>query len=284
MAQIIDGRRVAAGVRAEAGMYVAQLAEEDISVGLAVVLVGDDPASKVYVANKQRDCESCGIKTFDHFLPEQTSQSELNSLIDSLNANPEVNGILVQLPLPAHLNEEEVIARIAPEKDVDGFHPQNLGKLLRGLDTLQACTPSGVMRLFRDYDIELEGKRAVIIGRSNIVGKPMAVMLLNANATVTVCHSRTQNLKEICKEADVLVSAIGRAKLIDRSYVKPGAVVVDVGMNRDENGKLCGDVDFDDVQEVASAITPVPGGVGPMTRAMLMLNTVQAAKEQNDYL
>lgn len=284
MAQLIDGKRVAAGVRAEAGMYVAELAQEDITVGLAVVLVGDDPASKVYVANKQRDCVACGITPYDHHLPEQTSQAELNALIDTLNRDPDVNGILVQLPLPKHLNEEEVIALIAPEKDVDGFHPQNLGRLLRGLDTLKACTPSGVMRLLRDYDVDPAGKRAVIVGRSNIVGKPMAVMLLNANATVTVCHSKTENLKDICREADILVCAIGRAKMIDASYVKPGAVVIDVGMNRDEDGKLCGDVDFASVSQVAGALTPVPGGVGPMTRAMLMLNTVQACKEQNDFI
>lgn len=274
---IIDGKKVAADVKSRVAERVAVLKARGVEPGLAVVLVGDDPASRSYVDMKERDCAEVGIRSIDVRLPAETSQAELEALIDRFNADPAVHGILVQLPLPAGLDAEAVIARIAPEKDVDGFHPQSIGRLVRGLPALHACTPAGVMELLRAYGIDPRGKRAVVVGRSVIVGKPMALLLLQADATVTVCHSKTADLPAVCREADILVAAIGRPKMIDASYVKPGAVVIDVGINRVESG-LVGDVDFDAVAPIASAITPVPGGVGPMTRAMLMANTVSAAE------
>ena len=248
-----------------------------VTPGLAVVLVGDDPASQAYVRMKERDCAEVGITTFDHHLGADTTQAELDALIDELNADTRVHGILVQLPLPASLDEQRTIGRIAVEKDVDGFTPESLGHLLRGEDALRACTPLGVMRLLDHYGIELEGKQAVVVGRSTIVGKPMALLLLERHATVTICHSRTHDLPAVCRQADVLVVAVGRAGMVDERYVKPGAVVIDVGINRTDAG-LVGDVDFEAVAPVAAAITPVPGGVGPMTRALLIENTVNAAR------
>ena len=276
MATIIDGTALAASVKERAAKRVAELAQRGVRPCLAVVLVGEDPGSAAYVRMKERDCAQVGIESRDHRLPEQTSQAELDALIDALNSDPAVHGILVQMPLPAHLDAESVIERISPAKDVDGFHPESLGLLVRGLPGFRACTPAGVMEMLRAYEIDPSGMCAVIVGRSTIVGKPMALLLLEANATVTVCHSKTHDLRAVCREADLLVAAIGRTKMIDASYVKPGAVVIDVGINRTDDG-LVGDVDFESVEPIASAITPVPGGVGPMTRAMLMLNTVEAA-------
>ncbi|MDO9556731.1 MAG: bifunctional methylenetetrahydrofolate dehydrogenase/methenyltetrahydrofolate cyclohydrolase FolD [Coriobacteriia bacterium] len=277
MATIIDGKKVSADIEQQTVAGVARLTERGVTPGLAVVLVGEDPASQSYVGMKERDCERIGIRSFDHRLPAETPQEELNELIDRLNADPDVHGILVQLPLPVGFDTEAVIARISPEKDVDGFHPFNLGQLVRGLPAHRACTPYGVMKMLESYSIDPAGKHAVVVGRSTIVGKPMALLLLNANATVTVCHSRTRDLPAVCRQADILVAAVGRAKMITSEYVKPGAVVIDVGINRTDAG-LVGDVDYDDVLPLASAITPVPGGVGPMTRAILMANTVAAAE------
>jgi len=277
MARVIDGNAVAAAVKQEVSVEVERLAAEGVTPGLAVVLVGDDPASATYVAMKERDCAEAGVSTFDHRRPAEITQEELIAIIDECNADPAVHGILVQMPLPGHLDAEQAIARINPEKDVDGFHPASLGRLVRGLEGPRACTPWGVMRMLRHYGVELSGARAVVVGRSTIVGKPMALMLLEENATVTVCHSRTRDLPAVCREADVLIAAVGRPKMITAEYVKPGAVVIDVGINRGETGGLVGDVDYDSVEPVASAITPVPGGVGPMTRAMLVANTVAAA-------
>lgn len=276
MATIIDGTALAASVKRRAAERVAGLRAQGVAPCLAVVLVGDDPGSAAYVRMKERDCAEVDIDSRDHRFPESTSQLELDALIDRLNADPAVHGILVQMPLPAHLDAESVIERISPAKDVDGFHPESLGLLVRGLPGFRACTPAGVMEMLRAYGVDPSGKRAVVVGRSTIVGKPMALLLLEANATVTVCHSRTADLPAVCREADLLVAAIGRPGMIDASYVKPGAVVIDVGINRTDAG-LVGDVDFESVKPVASAITPVPGGVGPMTRAMLMLNTAEAA-------
>jgi len=277
VATIIDGTAVAATIRQRAAARTAELRERGIEPCLAVVLVGDDPASAAYVRMKERDCAEVGIVSLDHRLPAETSQQEIDRLIDSLNDDPRVHGILVQMPLPRHLDAERVIERISPTKDVDGFHPENLGLLVRGLPGFRACTPAGVMEMLGAYGIDPSGMRAVVVGRSTIVGKPMALLLLEANATVTVCHSRTRDLPAVCREADLLVAAIGRARMIDATYVKPGAVVIDVGINRTDHG-LAGDVDFDSVEPVASAITPVPGGVGPMTRAILMANTIAAAE------
>ena len=277
MATIIDGVKLAAEVREQAARAVRELAAEGVTPCLAVVLVGDDPASASYVRMKERDCAEVGIESRDHRLPAETAQAELDMVIDGLNADPSVHGILVQMPLPRHLDAESVIARIAPAKDVDGFHPESLGRLVRGLDGFRACTPAGVMEMLRAYGIDPSGMNAVVVGRSTIVGKPMALLLLEANATVTVCHSKTRDLPAVCREADLLVAAIGRAEMIDVSYVKPGAVVIDVGINRTEKG-MVGDVDYASVEPIASAITPVPGGVGPMTRAMLMRNAVTAAR------
>jgi len=277
MAQIIDGKLVAARIKDEVAQEVARLADQGIRPGLAVVLIGDDPASQSYVRMKEQDCEQVGITSFDLRRGADTTQEELNALIDSCNADPAVHGILVQLPLPAHLDEEEALARISRQKDVDGLHPVNLGRLVRGLPAPRACTPWGVMKMLEHYDINPSGKRAVVIGRSSIVGKPMALLLLESNATVTVCHSRTADLPAVCREADILVAAVGRPEMVTAEYVKPGAVVIDVGINRTDKG-MVGDVDFASVEPLAGAITPVPGGVGPMTRAMLLSNTVDAAK------
>lgn len=278
MATIIDGKAVAAKVKQEAAARVAQLKAKGRACGLAVVLVGDDPASAVYVRNKRRDCVECGIEALDYDLPATCTQEELEELLSELNADPAVSGILVQMPLPGHLDPERAIAHISPEKDVDGFHPVNLGRLMRGLDGPRPCTPTGVMRLLREYNVPVAGRQAVVLGRSTIVGKPMALMLMEEHATVTICHSKTPNAAETSQRADIVISAIGRPNLVKADWMAPGATVIDVGMNRDEDGRLCGDVDYAEVEPVAGAITPVPGGVGPMTRAMLMLNTVTAAE------
>jgi methylenetetrahydrofolate dehydrogenase (NADP+)/methenyltetrahydrofolate cyclohydrolase len=281
MATIIDGKAVAAAVDEKTRARVEALAAAGVTPGLAVVLIGDDPASHVYVRNKERACERLGITSFDHRRPADISQDALNELIDELNADPAVHGILVQMPLPAHLDAEAVIERIHPDKDADGFHPENLGRLVRGLPGARACTPWGVMAMLDHYGIDIRGKNAVVVGRSTIVGKPQALMLLERDATVTVCHSRTADLPGVCRTADILVAAVGRPKMITADFVKPGAVVMDVGINRTDDG-LVGDVDFAAVEPIASAITPVPGGVGPMTIAMLMANTVDAAERAAD--
>ncbi len=278
MATILDGKAVAAKVKSQVAERVERLKGRGVPCGLAVVLVGEDPASSVYVRNKRKDCAEVGIEAFDFDLPATCSQEELEALLDELNANPQVSGILVQMPLPAHLDAERAIAHISPEKDVDGFHPVNLGRLVRGLPGPRPCTPAGVMRILEEYGIDVAGKRAVVLGRSTIVGKPMALMLMAHDATVTICHSRTPNKAQTAQQADIVISAIGHAKLVKADWMREGAVVIDVGMNRDEEGKLCGDVDYAQVEPLASAITPVPGGVGPMTRAMLMLNCVTAAE------
>lgn len=281
MAIKIDGKAVSAAVKAETAAEVKLLKEKGVYPCLAVVLVGDDSASKVYVNNKKKACEATGVISEEYILPASTTQSELLDLICSLNKNPTVNGILVQSPLPEGLNEAAVVEAIAPEKDVDAFHAYNVGKLMQGRPIFQPCTPAGVIELIHSAGVSIEGKNCVVIGRSNIVGKPMAMLLLQYGGTVTVCHSKTKNLDEITGRADILVSAVGKAGFVTADMVKPGAVVIDVGMNRNEFGKLCGDVDFDNVEPVASYITPVPGGVGPMTVAMLMKNTITAAKLQN---
>lgn len=283
MALRIDGKRLAADVRARAAAEVAELAARGIPCGLAVVLVGDDQGSATYVRAKLRDCEQCGIPSRDFKLPEQTTQDELMELVGTLNDDPGIAGILVQMPLPRHLDAEAVVAAIDPTKDVDGFHPENLGRLVRGLPGLRPCTPAGIMEMLDAYDIDVSGKNAVIVGRSSIVGKPMSLMLLAQNATISVAHSHTdpRELARICQSADILVAACGIPKMIKGPWIKPGAAVIDVGMDRDKDGKLCGDVDFDSAELVAGAITPVPGGVGPMTRAMLMSNVVMAAKMQH---
>lgn len=280
MAIVIDGKSLAARVRAKAAEDVAELKAGGTNPGLAVILVGDDQASATYVRSKLRDCEQCGIASFDYKLPLDTPQDEVLKLVRDLNDDPLVTGILVQMPLPAHLDVEEIIEAISPLKDVDGFHPISLGRLVRGLPGLRPCTPAGIMAMLDEYGIDVAGKSAVIVGRSSIVGKPMAFMLLERDATISVAHSRTRDLDEICRSADILVVACGIAKLVKGDWVRPGATVIDVGMDRDEDGKLCGDVDYDDVFDVAGAITPVPGGVGPMTRAMLMSNVVTAARMQ----
>ncbi len=276
MAKILDGNAVAAAVKAEVASDVSRLAENGVVPGLAVVLVGDDPASATYVRMKERDCAEAGVRAVDYRRPAETTQAELEAIIDECNADPSIHGILVQMPLPDHLDAEAAVARIAPEKDVDGFHPVSLGRLVRGLPASRACTPFGVMRMLEHHGIEVAGKEAVVIGRSTIVGKPMALMLLEANATVTVCHSRTRDLAGVCRRADILIAAVGRPEMVTAEYVKEGAVVIDVGINRTDAG-MVGDVDFASVEPVASAISPVPGGVGPMTRAMLVANTVHAA-------
>ena len=281
MAKIIDGREISAAVKQQIKEEVVSLNKQGIDVGLAVIIVGDDPASKVYVANKEKACEQLGITSYKYALPAETTNEELLSLIEKLNNDKKVNGILCQLPLPKHLDEKLIINSIVPEKDVDAFHPQNVGKIMIGDFDFLPCTPAGVIEMLKYSDIEMSGKKCVVVGRSNIVGKPMAMLLLHNNATVTVCHSRTVNLKEECANADILVVAIGKAKFVTADMVKEGAIVIDIGMDRDENGKLCGDVDFDSVSQKAGAITPVPGGVGPMTIAMLMKNTLTAAKKQN---
>ena len=276
MANIIDGKLVAEAVKSDAAALVARVRERGVEPGLAVVLVGDDPGSASYVRMKERDCAEVGIRSIDYRRPAETTQDELNAIVDECNADPSIHGILVQMPLPTHLDAEQVIERIHPNKDVDGFHPENLGRLVRGIPAPRACTPWGVMRMLDHYGIDPTGMKAVVVGRSTIVGKPMGLMLLERNATVTTCHSRTKDLLAVCREADLLVAAIGRAKMIDADYVKLGAVVIDVGINRTEEG-MVGDVDFASVEPIASWITPVPGGVGPMTRAMLVMNTAEAA-------
>ena len=280
-AKIIDGKAVSAAVKAAVAAETAQLKEKGIVPGLAVIIVGDDPASRVYVNNKKKACEAVGFHSEEYALPAQTTESELLRLVLELNENPQINGILVQLPLPAQIDEHKVIAAIAPEKDVDAFHAVNVGKIMIGDYDFLPCTPSGCMDLFHSTGVEIAGKNCVVIGRSNIVGKPMAMLLLHESGTITICHSKTKNLKEICRNADILVVAIGKAKFVTGDMIKKGAVVIDVGMDRDESGKLCGDVDFESAKEVAGYITPVPGGVGPMTIATLMRNTLTAAKVQN---
>ncbi len=281
MAEIIDGKAIAAETRAKAAAETAELKKKGIVPGLAVVLVGNDPASRTYVTHKEKDCAACGIYSEEYALSASTRQEELLSLVRSLNQKTNIHGILVQLPLPAGLDSQAVIETIDPRKDVDAFHPSNVGRIMIGNYHFVPCTPAGVLELLHHENIPVEGKNCVVVGRSNIVGKPMAMLLMHENGTVTICHSHTQGLKEICKRADILVAAVGKPKLITADMVKPGATVIDVGMDRDENGKLCGDVDFAGVEPVASHITPVPGGVGPMTRAMLLKNTITAAKLQN---
>lgn len=278
---IIDGKAVSKKVKEDVKAECEQLKAKGVTPGLAVIIVGDDPASQVYVHNKEVACEVCGFYSVKYALPAETTQEELNALIDKLNKDDKINGILCQLPLPSHLDDKEVINRIDPLKDVDAFHPVNVGAIMIGDYNYLPCTPAGVMELIHSTGIDVSGKKAVVMGRSNIVGKPMAMLLLHENATVEITHSRTQNLADVTKEADILVAAIGKAKFVKADMVKDGAVVIDVGMNRDENGKLCGDVDFEDVKDKCSFITPVPGGVGPMTIAMLMKNTLTAAKIQN---
>ncbi len=280
--QIIDGKKVSAEVKAEVARETALLKAQGVTPGLAVVIVGDDPASRVYVNNKKKACELVGFMSEEYALPASTTQQELLDLVEKLNNKKEINGILVQLPLPSHLDEKQVIEAINPIKDVDAFHAVNVGKIMIGDYDFLPCTPAGVMEMFSYYNIPVEGKNCVVIGRSNIVGKPMAMLLLHENGTVTICHSRTRNLKDVCLGADILVAAVGIPKFVKADMVKQGAVVIDVGMDRDENGKLCGDVDFENVKEKTSYITPVPGGVGPMTIATLMKNTLKACKLQNN--
>lgn len=279
MSRIIDGREIAAEVRAEIKSEISLLKEKSgMTPGLAVVLVGDDPASRVYVRNKGKACEEVGIRSFQHTLPADTGEEELLALIKELNGSKEVNGILVQLPLPSHIHEETVIEAVSPQKDVDGFHPYNVGRLMIGRPLLQPCTPYGVMRMLESTGVDLTGKEAVVVGRSNIVGKPMALMLLHRNATVTICHSKTRDIAQKVRSADIIIAAVGRAGFVKGEWVKDGAVVIDVGINRTADGKLVGDVEFEGASRRASFITPVPGGVGPMTIAMLLKNTVEAAK------
>ena len=281
MAKIIDGKVVSQFVKDEVKKEVSALGEKGVSVGLAVIIVGNDPASRTYVNNKKKACEATGIISEEYALPEDTTMEELLALIKELNAKKSINGILCQLPLPKHLDEKVVIENIDPIKDVDAFHAVNTGHIMIGDYSFLPCTPAGIMEMLKYYNIEIEGKECVVIGRSNIVGKPMAMLLLHKNGTVTITHSKTQNLKEICANADILVAAVGKAKFVTPDMVKEGAVVIDVGMNRNEQGKLCGDVDFDACKDKAGYITPVPGGVGPMTIAMLMRNTLTAAKKKN---
>ena len=281
MAELIDGQKISKDIKDETKEKVAALKEKGIETSLAVILVGNDPASSVYVSNKKKACEYTGIRSLSYELPEETTEEELLKLIDELNNDVTVNGILVQLPLPKHINEDAVIKRISPDKDVDGFHPESVGRLSIGERGFQSCTPAGVIQLLKRSDVKFEGAECVVVGRSNIVGKPMAMLLIRENGTVTVCHSRTKDLREVTRRADILVVAIGKPEFIDASYVKDGAVVIDVGIHRKGEKKLCGDVDFASVEPVASKITPVPGGVGPMTIAMLMNNCYEAAVMQN---
>ena len=274
-AVIMDGKALAEKVKAQIREKVSKLRRQP---GLAVILVGDNPASQVYVRNKERDCAQCGIMCYDYHLPQDATQEDVLDLVEKMNNYGAVDGILVQLPLPEQIDERVVLEAIAPDKDVDAFHPENVGRIMQGQAYYKPCTPAGVMEILHEYGIDPAGKHCVVVGRSNIVGKPMAMLLLHENATVTICHSKTPDLQAQCRQADILVSAVGKTGLITADMVKPGAVVIDVAMNRSEDGKLCGDVDFAAVSQVASYITPVPGGVGPMTRAMLMENTYKAAK------
>ncbi len=283
MANIINGKEISDKLREKLKKEVAKLKnEQNLQPSLAVIIVGDNPASKIYVRNKKRACEEIGIKSYEFALPTNTSENELLNLIDSLNKRSDVNGILVQMPLPTHINEKKIIEHINPIKDVDAFHEINVGKIMTGNFKFLPCTPAGIIHLLDETKIEISGKNCVIIGRSNIVGKPLAMLMLHRDATVTVCHSKTQNLTEICKTADILIAAVGKANFVTRKMIKPGAVVIDVGINRCENGKLCGDIDFENVKNIASYITPVPGGVGPMTISMLLKNTVTAALMQKN--
>lgn len=282
MATIIDGKELAKKIRESLKIECDELKEQGINPRLAVIMVGDNPASKVYVRNKSKACDQIGIEYEEHLLEENITQQELNDLIKKLNQDKNVNGILLQSPIPEHLNINQAFKAISCQKDVDGFTPSSMGKLTIGEDTFISCTPYGVMKMFEEYNIDLTGKDVVIIGRSNIVGKPLAQCCLAKNATVTICHSKTKNLKEHTKRADIIIAAIGKVKFVTADMVKEGAVVIDVGINRNEKGKIVGDVDFENVEKVASYITPVPGGVGPMTIAMLMNNVIKAAKEQNN--
>ena len=284
MAQIIDGKKISAEVKAGVAAEVAALKEKGVSVGLAVVIVGNNPASRVYVNNKKKACAACGIDSYEYALPEETTEEELLRLIEQLNHDSKVNGILVQLPVPKQIDDHKIIAAISPLKDVDAFTEGNVGKIMIGEYNFLPCTPAGCMYLIDSTGVSVDGKNCVVIGRSNIVGKPMAMLLLHRNGTVTICHSHTKNLREICSQADILVAAVGKAGFVTADMVKEGAVVIDVGMNRNAEGKLCGDVDFEAVEKKAGYITPVPGGVGPMTIATLMRNTLTAAKVQNDLL
>lgn len=281
MAKLISGKEVSARVKAEVKAECDRLKEKGITPGLAVIIVGNDPASRVYVNNKKKACAEVGFVSEEYALPESTTEEQLLELVDELNKKDTIHGILCQLPLPSHLDEKAVINAISPEKDVDAFHPSNVGKIMIGDYTFLPCTPAGVMEMIHFSGIDVSGKNCVVIGRSNIVGKPMAMLLLHENGTVTICHSRTKNLTEICSQADILVAAVGRPNFVTADMVKDGAVVLDVGINRLKSGKLCGDVDFEAVEKKASYITPVPGGVGPMTIAMLMKNTLSAAKAAN---
>ena len=279
MSELIDGKKVSEDTRAEIAKGVEELKKSSgITPGLAAVLVGDDPASEIYVRNKRKACEKVGIYSEEHKLPEETTEEELLALVNRLNNDDNIHGILVQLPLPDHINETNILRNVTPLKDVDGFHPENVGRLVEGNPRFISCTPYGIIKMLEYYNIDIKGKEAVIVGRSNIVGKPVGMLLLHRHATVTTCHSRTKDLGEVTGRADILVAAIGRAKFITADMVKEGAVVIDVGINRNEDGKLAGDVDFEKVQEKASYITPVPGGVGPMTITMLLWNTLESAK------
>ncbi|MBO5450179.1 MAG: bifunctional methylenetetrahydrofolate dehydrogenase/methenyltetrahydrofolate cyclohydrolase FolD [Lachnospiraceae bacterium] len=282
MAEIIDGKTISTIIKDECKEKVAEYKKQGISICLAVIQVGNDPASSVYVNNKKKACAYIGIDSLSYELPEETTQEELLALIEELNQKKEVNGILVQLPVPKHIDEKTIINAISPKKDVDGFHPQSVGSLCIGQPGFVSCTPAGIIELLKRTNVDISGKHCVVIGRSNIVGKPMALLMLRENATVTVTHSKTKNLKEITKQADILIVAIGKPKFVDSSYVKDGAVVIDVGIHRNEDNKLCGDVDFESVKTIASAITPVPGGVGPMTIAMLMKNCVDSVSLQRE--
>ena len=280
MTQIIDGRKISGMIKDEVKAETAVLREQGIKLTLAVIQVGEDPASTVYVRNKQKACDYTGIESVKIAMPPQTTREQLLAKVKALNEDPAVNGILVQLPLPSGLDANEVIRAISPLKDVDGFHPQSVGALSIGLPGFKSCTPAGIIELLKRSGIEIEGKECVIVGRSNIVGKPMAMLMIRENATVTVAHSKTKDLPAVCRRADILITAVGKARMFTADYVKPGAAVIDCGMNRDENGKLCGDVDYEDVFPAAGAITPVPGGVGPMTVAMLMKNCLESARIQ----
>ncbi|MFR7762688.1 MAG: bifunctional methylenetetrahydrofolate dehydrogenase/methenyltetrahydrofolate cyclohydrolase FolD [Eubacterium sp.] len=278
MAKIIDGKAISAEIKEELKEKVAEYKKQGVEITLAVVKVGNDPASAVYVRNKEKACEYVGITSRTLALPEETTEEELLKVVNDLNEDKAVNGILVQLPLPKHIDESKVLLAIDSNKDVDGFHPVNVGKMVIGEETFLPCTPAGIIEMLKRTDVEISGKECVVIGRSNIVGKPMSMLMLKENATVTIAHSRTKDLKEVTRRADILIAAIGKAKFVTADYVKEGAVIIDVGMDRDENGKLCGDVDFDSVSQVASAITPVPGGVGPMTVTMLLVNCLRSVE------